>query len=859
MNSYARSIGLVVMLALAGLAPTALATVPTATSRNDLAGSGSVKVFSFTFPVSDASWVQVQLAGVAQSSGYIVALNPSQISAPGGTVTFTNAPISGAQVRIQRVVPFTQTTSYSPYAAFPAKVHEATVDRLAMGLQQVDRDRADLAAKGATNYATLGNAVAAINQGSHAVTDSSSLLAFGSTWPRSLTMRAADEANVKDEHALCDGVSDDSAALAAASARASSASVVLVIGCKVKVTSGSASISAPIRFEGSGALDVSTGTGSVTISGPLSAPLGRIFFLGTGTLNFQAQVQQVYPQWFGAVADAYQPPGGTMGGSDNTPAFQAAIDAASAVHRPVYMPGGNYWLNSTLDLTGDAGLQHNGAVLAGAGTESTRLYFSAAAGTGIEFQGSDAIVLRDFAVRGSPTVGIMTGRAIGREWGGNHYFERVLVMIGTNPSANDGLGSIGFLNIEGEEGKYHGIELWADTPLIIAPPNNISIHTFDTATGERLAPRITTYTPKKRPITTALVSNTVYHFSGGCRLISWTFDQPCASLVSAANIDFGNTFFQKRQPVGYGSALNPFAIDTNNVWGLVATGTQEHGTGEPGTSMGSLVVGGTLENARVNVIAGYKSGSNTNNIPVLYIFNSLGIIHNSDLTFRTGGSDQTLIRYDSGGIGVTFSMQNVEIKTDGTGTIATLPQEIFFNAASTRVSFGKVTQGLPQFLQAVSRYRRIVPASKSGIALNTPVKVATITLPPAVGVPDSVTSGTLRFTGTLFVGRTIGQLQAAVSAGEFTVAWFRRYDGTGLTTSATYNRWDTALTTSSTEVDQSAPTITFVHAGEAAFDVMLQVNATGSLVPPIDALLSGSFELNASYGNGSKTADIATF
>lgn len=184
------------------LAAPALAVVPSTSSYIDQTGNGATTAFAFTFPVTtSASHVEVLVAGVKQVSGYTVALNANQTSSPGGTVTFTAAPGNGLTVRIQRTVPLTQETVYTPYSAFPAKTTERALDRVVYQAQQVDRrvaeaetthvaDRAtDLAAQ-ATKDQSQDNAIA--NVGTGTATGDSLVTAPGTSQARALAARAKD-------------------------------------------------------------------------------------------------------------------------------------------------------------------------------------------------------------------------------------------------------------------------------------------------------------------------------------------------------------------------------------------------------------------------------------------------------------------------------------------------------------------------------------------------------------------------------------------------------------------------------------------------------------------------------------------
>jgi hypothetical protein len=213
----------VVAVVLVALAAPALATVSTTASRVDFVATGSTTVYTFTFPVLDKTHVEVRVNGFVQSSGVTVVVNANQATTPGGTVTFGAAPAAGATVRLQRVVPMTQTAHYTPYTAFPAATHEAALDKLTQEVQQVDRDRQDLAnasiagvAPGLAQVIATGSSTPRTLADQLATLPDAQITATGSTTARSLAARAADVINVKDYGAKGDGVADDTAAIKAA-------------------------------------------------------------------------------------------------------------------------------------------------------------------------------------------------------------------------------------------------------------------------------------------------------------------------------------------------------------------------------------------------------------------------------------------------------------------------------------------------------------------------------------------------------------------------------------------------------------------------------------------------------------------
>ncbi|MDD3926089.1 MAG: glycosyl hydrolase family 28-related protein [bacterium] len=131
-----------------------------------------------------------------------------------------------------------------------------------------------------------------------------------------------------------------------------------------------------LRFWGDGKLNITTGT--VTINGPIQAPMKEIFSCtGTGKISFGGNkgiMDKVYPQWWGAKGD---------GATDDTAAVQATVDAAATIRSnnggTVFLPAGHYYTSSPIILprTSDAGV--NLVRLQGAGMGGGTVFGSSTA------------------------------------------------------------------------------------------------------------------------------------------------------------------------------------------------------------------------------------------------------------------------------------------------------------------------------------------------------------------------------------------------------------------------------------------------------------------------------------------------
>lgn len=307
--------------AVLALSCPAWATLTTTTNSASYTGNGSTTAFTVPFKFLANADLVVTVAGVTKALGSDYSVKGAGNAT--GTVTMTTAPASGAAVVITRSVPLTQTTSLRQSRSFDPATIENALDRTTMQIQQnaathtadktaqAARDTAQDSALATTNAsqdaataakdaaqdaatASVFGAVSGLNTGSHAVGDTTSILAFGSTTPETLTSRFAYIPTVKNYGLACDGVTNDFAALSA---------MVTALGTTQKITLSlrglcvvNSDVSIPtnirLRLEGEGS--GFTGTGKVTFASwsphlndtpALNAPLIDMDHYATSIVN----------------------------------------------------------------------------------------------------------------------------------------------------------------------------------------------------------------------------------------------------------------------------------------------------------------------------------------------------------------------------------------------------------------------------------------------------------------------------------------------------------------------------------------------------------------------------------------------
>lgn len=119
-------------------------------SKNQYVGDGSATEFAYTFPILDATHIEVyrQLPTETALEAKLVPAEEYTVEGAGvesgGKVVFKVAPSSGTKLSILRNVPITQLYQYQELDSFPAESHENALAKLTMICQGMDErlDRA---------------------------------------------------------------------------------------------------------------------------------------------------------------------------------------------------------------------------------------------------------------------------------------------------------------------------------------------------------------------------------------------------------------------------------------------------------------------------------------------------------------------------------------------------------------------------------------------------------------------------------------------------------------------------------------------------------------------------------------------
>jgi Pectate lyase superfamily protein len=345
---------------------------------------------------------------------------------------------------------------------------------------------------------------------------------------------------------------------------------------------------------------------------------------------------------YGAVGD---------GVVDDTGAIQAGIDYAAALtfttnKNKVFVPQGKYKITTTLNLTtyGAGTSRHNlniqfenrsseyefGTLLIGETGEKPV----------IETTGSDGITIINCGIKAGinnkSKIGILQARPDGGGWCGEHKYENLYISLGSDPSANGGIGTIGFINIAGEESDYCHVEIWANTCYVSSASK--SFRSSKTSGGYTGFNNYTINSSFGIPIHTN-GSNTVHTFSGYSRLISYDYFSPAVLIMGNSDFDLGHTFIQKRLAPGASIASSDYtyAIECWACYGFKHYGNIE-GCGQ------YMLLRRDLAQADIRI---RLQNANISNNPLLYCWNDGGayIILNSNINIYSEGG-QSLLGYN---------------------------------------------------------------------------------------------------------------------------------------------------------------------------------------------------------------------
>lgn len=530
-------------------------------------------------------------------------------------------------------------------------------------------------------------------------------------------------------------------------------------------------------------------------------------------------------------------------------AYAAARAAAIAQGKPIFLGSGIKYFTNGIDNSTN-GTTRDGLTVFGCHPNLSKLVIRSTTGACMEVQGVSDMVLRDFQIGGNPAVGIATGRGTVRQWGGHHWYDGIRIILADDMAKNSNIGTIAFLGIEPEESCWTRCEFWANLPVIIAPPNNISVRTLNTD-GSLGTSRTLSWTPQYTPIVGTLLSNTVFHFDSGCRMVAWQPDSPVVSLRSVSSVNLGSSFLQTRCAGGnvVGEARkNPYGIDAENCWGLKWFGTHERNTDSGTTSLGALIIGGTMHNIDVTARAG-TCNTGTMQVPAIYGCDSVGGTwdNNTINLSLNGDKSQYPIKWSSASTNTRIN--STKINVDSTAVLNTINTPILYSMTDSAIVLQSANAATPSSLIVKNRYSQEIHVGKD-VPYSTPTVIARVYLPASglsagvIGISDLTCIANYIYVSGSYI---------AARAGSARVSWSRTSVTTALTAVVTQS-YDASNSSASSSLDIASLAISATIVSQTQIDIVMTVTLSGTAASGITTRCEADIKTTGSLGFGASTA-----
>lgn len=391
-----------------------------------------------------------------------------------------------------------------------------------------------------------------------------------------------------------------------------------------------------LRIEPGGRMEIAAGV-NLRVDGGLEAGAYRIFS-GEGHITGDTKIERVLPEWF--VEGNYNDEEFDWSGAINS-----AIDFAAHNCRTVFLGPRVYNVTSTVNLTSGpnrnlAGMKLMGALRSTQYERGTALLGNTGPDAPIlETTDSDGIHVVDMALRAGKknpsTIGLLQARGKAIGWAGDHNYENLYVNMGSAPAANNGVGTIGVVNLAAEETRYENLQVWANLPVVITWTDHFSVTNPEMNRTMR-----TVGLKSKAGLELATqASNTVYAFTGLGRLIALDHVSPVLLMNAAGTVDLGHTFMQRRNTNPAGGRVGGYeaAIENWNCYQFRHFGSLE---GLPTY----LLSRRDLTEAEINVRLG---GANAEGKPLIQLHDDGGkyTFRNVRMVYYTYDTDRPLIDY----------------------------------------------------------------------------------------------------------------------------------------------------------------------------------------------------------------------
>ena len=558
------------------------------------------------------------------------------------------------------------------------------------------------------------------------------------------------------------------------------------------------------------------------------------------------------------------------GATDDTAAIQAAINACSEqiggvaqtpIAKAVYIPYGRYLITSPLNLSADNGQANRRGIRIFGNTPSsgdynygTKLIGATSGKAVIEIIDNDNFQLIDLAIVdhtvNPSSVGVYQARRTGgtapSQWTGNCYYKNVTVSFADDSiTKNSNFGTVGFINIAGEETTYDRCEVWANLPFVLSWSNNLqkAVNSLAASSFDNFA--YSPVTASVGGITTGF-SNTVFR-TKDCRFIAKGFNAPTVLLQEVGSYFSYGDFTQKRDSLTGPNGTNGIGYEFWNTNHGVIDATAEN-------IKTPILVHRTLNSLKVHMRGAL--GTVGQNVGVIHFgMSDAGTIHNCANTSITYDTPSTpgygFITYTAAnGVGAlepaSILFRNSTFNINRTLATAAVSPKIIYTAANTGFNF------VDRSLQAFDRQFKVPIFSKSIGTPATTTPILKLDLPTAIA---SLSGFSATVIATLHVSNAESEGAGSSSSATVTAMWQmtrNQTPNTLIVTSQTIN----VLTSSTNAAGNNITDLTLTNALTGTTSVEMRVASVQGGANGAEAWISG--DVSVIYAGGYGEAPVLT-
>jgi hypothetical protein len=452
----------------------------------------------------------------------------------------------------------------------------------------------------------------------------------------------------------------------------------------------------------------------------------------------------------------------------NACAEQVGGVAQTPIAKAVYFPYGDYLITKPINMTADNGQANRRGIRlfsgkAGSGdyVYGTKIVGQTSGKAVIEIIDNDNCEMENLVLTSTlssgATVGIYQARRTAgvspSQWCGNCIFRNITItFLNDGITQNNNFGTIGIINVAGEETTYERCEVWTNCPLVLTWSNSFrkSVSALTPTTYDTFA--YNPYWATQADITNGS-SNTIFR-TIACRFIAKGFNAPIVLMHEVGSVYMYGDFLQKR--------ASTTGVDSTN------------GVGYEFWNANQIVIDSATENTKTPILTHRAFSSVTMNLRGVIGScpgPAVGILHflpdapsfpvtNTEITVQyVGGTPDGFMTYATpSGVGplepAVYTWTNCVFKTDALRANSYVDPKIIYKSRNVNFEYSDISWKTDE------GYIRI-PLRKKNIGKNVTTGIATIVLPTVIANLSACSVGVTAYLQASNVGPGVGNPSSA--------------------------------------------------------------------------------------------------